>query len=943
MLSIRNKARFMSVFTILAMLFSFANVSPAAAQQPAPQDPPGWTQGTDTHFALPNSPYLPVTLDSSFPVTLTLSSVPEVVDLMISADPVVGSAEFTVSGFAANTLYYHYADEGLNPVTFTTDANGSFTYTQDLSESHHVWFRDRPSTYHLYDNATGGDCTSFGTWSLATKTCTLTGDNSQTIFIEANGITLDGNGFSSLSSDNYYAVYSWGYSNVTIKNLNVSGSSYGIIVGAGNNIAVTNNTVSGGYYGILAEIDSSNLSVTNNTITNSAYYGIYILGENNSTIRGNTISNAYYGGVYIDGYFTSYDYWYYGYHYVGSYGYSSTNNTVYQNIFVNTNTPIYLANWASPAYTSYFDYGYYYGWYYYDTTGNVGNVFNLAAPDGGNYYSQFDESAEGCNNTNSDSFCDSAFGGGGGAVDNLPWTTQDGWATPTDATAPVITYTITPSTPDGANGWYKSSVTLAWSVTDPESAVTMTGCVDQNITADQLATPYACSATSTGGSSGPVSVTIQRDATPPTDVNGAAARLPDHNGWYNTPVGVMFSGQDATSGIASCTSATFSGPDNAASSAAGSCTDNAGNTANGSLALMYDASGPSASLSAVGTLGNNGWYVSDVTVQTSGSDSVSNPTACTADQFQTTDTPGAAFNGSCANDAGLTMNATPLTVKVDKTLPTILAAATTAPNGAGWYNSNVTVHFTCDDGTGSGIVSCPADQVLSAEGAAVASTAQTVSDAAGNTSAPSNVVTVKIDKTKPTLSPAVSPNPVILNGTATVTSGAADALSGLASQSCGTLVTNSVGSKSVTCTATDNAGNTNSATVTYKVIYRFDGFLQPINDTAHTTYCGNPCVASIFKGGSTVPVKFQLKDANGNVVQTATLPVWLTPVKGGSTSAAIDESVYSDPATSGNTYKWDGQQYHYNWKTTGFTAGFFWRIGVTLDDGQTYYVYIGLR
>jgi hypothetical protein len=206
------------------------------------------------------------------------------------------------------------------------------------------------------------------------------------------------------------------------------------------------------------------------------------------------------------------------------------------------------------------------------------------------------------------------------------------------------------------------------------------------------------------------------------------------------------------------------------------------------------------------------------------------------------------------------------------------------------------------------------------------------------------VVTVQIDKTAPTLSPVVSPNPVVLNGTAAVASGAADALSGLASQSCGALATNTVGPKSVTCTATDLAGNTNSKAVSYNFMYRFDGFLQPINDTAHTTYCGSPCVASIFKGGSTVPVKFQLKDANGNVVQSASLPVWITPVKGGSTSASIDESVYSDPATSGTTYRWDGvSQYIYNWSTKGFATGFYWRIGLTLDDGQTYYVYIGLR
>src|SRR5438034_71366 len=41
MLSTKNKARFMSIFVILAMLFSFANVSPAAAQGPLdPTAPP---------------------------------------------------------------------------------------------------------------------------------------------------------------------------------------------------------------------------------------------------------------------------------------------------------------------------------------------------------------------------------------------------------------------------------------------------------------------------------------------------------------------------------------------------------------------------------------------------------------------------------------------------------------------------------------------------------------------------------------------------------------------------------------------------------------------------------------------------------------------------------------------------------------------------------------
>ena len=71
----------------------------------------------------------------------------------------------------------------------------------------------------------------------------------------------------------------------------------------------------------------------------------------------------------------------------------------------------------------------------------------------------------------------------------------------------------------------------------------------------------------------------------------------------------------------------------------------------------------------------------------------------------------------------------------------------------------------------------------------------------------------------------------------------------------------------------------------------------------------------------------------------------MAPVKGSTTSAPVDETVYSDPATSGATFQWDatGQQYTYNWSTKTATAGYYYRVGVKLDDGQTYTVDIGLR
>jgi hypothetical protein len=105
--------------------------------------------------------------------------------------------------------------------------------------------------------------------------------------------------------------------------------------------------------------------------------------------------------------------------------------------------------------------------------------------------------------------------------------------------------------------------------------------------------------------------------------------------------------------------------------------------------------------------------------------------------------------------------------------------------------------------------------------------------------------------------------------------------------------------------------------------------------------------SQIFKAGSTVPVKFQLKKADGTPIRANSDPKWITPLKGSPTTEAIDEITYTGSATDGGTFRWDAtsQQYIYNWNTKSLTtpAGFYYRIGVTLDDGSTHHVNVGLR
>ena len=54
---------------------------------------------------------------------------------------------------------------------------------------------------------------------------------------------------------------------------------------------------------------------------------------------------------------------------------------------------------------------------------------------------------------------------------------------------------------------------------------------------------------------------LSYDATAPAVTGQTASRGPDHGGWYNHTLSVVFSGADATSGIDSCTQTSYSGPD----------------------------------------------------------------------------------------------------------------------------------------------------------------------------------------------------------------------------------------------------------------------------------------------------------------------------------------------------------------------------------------------
>jgi len=153
---------------------------------------------------------------------------------------------------------------------------------------------------------------------------------------------------------------------------------------------------------------------------------------------------------------------------------------------------------------------------------------------------------------------------------------------PTVSVNPVIRGTL------GANGWYTSNVTVNWAIDPPPDS--STGCDAFTLTADTRGTTHTCTA-SWGQVHIDYPLTIRLDKTPPV-VRAVPDRQPDANGWYNHLLRVPFSGTDATSGIAGCSSASYGGPDTAAASLSGTCTDKAGNVGRATFSFAYDATPP---------------------------------------------------------------------------------------------------------------------------------------------------------------------------------------------------------------------------------------------------------------------------------------------------------------------------------------------------------------
>lgn len=401
-----------------------------------------------------------------------------------------------------------------------------------------------------------------------------------------------------------------------------------------------------------------------------------------------------------------------------------------------------------------------------------------------------------------------------------------------DRTPPVVVATVRGD--QGGGGWYIGDVRITWSVTDAESKITgATGCDKVLMTTDAVARSITCTARSAGGSA-ETTVIINRDTTPPTILCPVDAKRTQ-----GSVASLEASVVDGASGPAVPT-VSIAVPTAALGTVALrlSTADIAGNRASVRCAaeVIPDTSAPVIGEPSIeGPLGNNGWFVGDVTVSFPVSEPDSTLLSVVGCGPEVVATDGTSVTCTATSNGGTSTRTA--TVARDATGPVI--ACPTAPSIVQGVTRSLTATVS-DPVSGPAALSVSGTMPSGATGPA--SITLSASDLAGNISSVECGYLVVSDPTPPiieasiqgpTSSPASSPasspvsSPVSRSvplaasgpwytGPVSVSFAVREDQSVLLSQSgCGTTVVDTdTAGQVITCTATSFGGaQTRSVTV----------------------------------------------------------------------------------------------------------------------------------
>ena len=251
--------------------------------------------------------------------------------------------------------------------------------------------------------------------------------------------------------------------------------------------------------------------------------------------------------------------------------------------------------------------------------------------------------------------------------------------------------------------WYSDDVTVSFTATDDRSGVA-SKTADKALAqgANQSVTGTATDAA--GNSASDTVSGINIDKTAPV-LGGSFS-----SGWHTGDVTVDWTCTDPLSGPAAQPGDSVVKGEGGNLSATATCTDKAGNSTTTTVSgIQIDRTAPDHRCLGGGRL-TNGWYDADVAFTLEASDNLSGIEGTvysidggTAQPYS--DAVSIGTNGThtvtfwSTDQAGNVedKSGNSITLKLDKTPPTLTGKVTTGPNAKGWYTGDVKVAWTCSD------------------------------------------------------------------------------------------------------------------------------------------------------------------------------------------------------------------------------------------------------
>jgi len=285
------------------------------------------------------------------------------------------------------------------------------------------------------------------------KLCPGTYNLANGIRIDIDNVVIDCNGATIRGSGSGTGIYVLDRKGITLKNCNVQNYYFGIAFNQSDNNRIVSNNVGANNFGIYL-INSDRNTISDNNAFDNRYHGIFAEYSSDLNISSNILQNNGQSGVFGYGAYVRYassaeimDNLISDNSATAAYAIKLkafpdalvVTNTIFQNldnaiqIETSDNLTIIDNNIYSNNRSIYIDSSNNINIFHNNFNNtlhafdNGNNSWDNGAVSGGNYWSNYDEETEGCNDTDNDGYCDMAYAIPPNGTDNFPFTRRNGW------------------------------------------------------------------------------------------------------------------------------------------------------------------------------------------------------------------------------------------------------------------------------------------------------------------------------------------------------------------------------------------------------------------------------------------------------------------------------------------------------------------------------------